>query len=253
MNWWIVLAVVLLLLCLAEHEWMHAKAMQARGIRVVEAGLGLPMPPFLTITRRRPDAQPRLFRLSPWLIGAYVKPEEEDEGLLDALPYRDYAWIMGSGIVANLTTGSLLVTFGEILSQQGPKALGWAIAATLIHLFDRIVARYVLPVLGVATLGLVAWSFTDTLGHPQGLVGMAQFIGPLHSLAQVLIQVGAAVVCLGVANALPVYPLDGGKIAHKLFSRLGIPGRAMKIYEVAGSVVVLALVGYGMVSDVLFG
>lgn len=210
---WVALAVASLLLHLVVHEGAHALALRRLGGDIKEAGLGLPFPPRVRVKvpTRRPDRRPLLVSISPWLIGAYVVPDEHSEELVEQVRYRDRAWFLGAGVVANLllTIGSLAVIAalnGAWVSTAAVAAAGW-----LLWVGRKLVTAY-MPVLGAAAAVLIVALAVQSFGQRAGPVGTAQLLARADDLQSVMVMSAAIGLSLALFNAMPVYPFDGGRI-----------------------------------------
>lgn len=156
---WSTVAAVLAYAGVVAHEAAHAVAFRRAGVRVAEIGFGAPFPPRITLepTPRRPFA----LALSVWLVGAYVRPHEDDRERLHGLPYGDRAWINGSGIVVNLVLGlAMVVPVAVVGGRWGTAAVASGVAV-LLWAVRRVFVAYVVPVLVLPVLGLFVWLTFD--------------------------------------------------------------------------------------------
>lgn len=218
---WVAFGAALFLASIVAHEAAHAVVLWRLGFPIASAGLGLPFPPVLRLqpTARRPFA----LTLSPWLVGAYVMPHREDEDAIEAMPYRQVAWYSGVGVMVNLTLAGGFLTVLSIVYGSSWAATGVGAGVTVgLWVARRPLCRYVLPVLGVPMLGVVAYGMVDALaaGQATGIVGLGRVLGEVTSLHQALLI--AALLNIGVAvfNLIPLYPLDGGRIADAAIRHL---------------------------------
>lgn len=248
---WIATAAVLFALSVALHEWGHAHAMRRSGIYVDEAGIGVPIPPRITLYRR---SKPRPFRfiITPWLVGAYVKPPEKDEDRIEALPYRNFTWIMGSGVVINFVFGGALVALSGALTGRWLLALISAAAAVVIWIIRRPFAAYVMPVLALPLLGFIIWTIVGATGKPQGPLGVVRLLELATTFPSALLLAGVMSVSMGLFNTVPVFPLDGGRIFMRALADLRVPPRAVLATKVFSSVAVLGFFLYILATDVMF-
>lgn len=92
---------------LAVHEFGHYVAARSIGVNVTEAGLGLPIPPYLEI--KAPRITTTKLTLSPWLLGAYVIPSEDE---FAAAPLVKRIWVYLAGVLFNRLGGKSRVVVG---------------------------------------------------------------------------------------------------------------------------------------------
>lgn len=237
--------IVMLFATVIVHELAHALALRKLGVRINEAGLGLPFPPVLRI----PTRWGITFTLSPWLVGAYVSCSDEDSERLDAMPYRDQAWYLNAGIVANL-----LLAFGAFAANRAMLGEWWRCAGDLLAVAvtwaaRRWIAAWVLPVLSVGALGtlgyglILSWRAGDT---GMGFAGLGE-IAP-HGAADTVATLGLLSLAVAIMNMLPLFGLDNGKVVA-LALRRWLPARGLSIYKGVGVAVVAVLILGSIVSD----
>lgn len=248
---WIASAVALFAVALVAHEAGHGVVLHRYGIPISEAGLGLPLWPRIVLapTRRRPFA----LSLSPWLLGAYVQPDPEHQNALEELSYRDTAWFAGVGVVINFVLGGALFT---ILALMQHNWLAAGIAVTLsaaLCVFRRQFTAYGIPLLALPVLAVTLYAIMVTVGQPQGPVGMAETFSHVSSARTALALAGTASCGLGLLNILPLYPMDGGRVARALLTRFAAPAAVVKGFEYIGVVMFLAIIVYSLGSDAVFG
>lgn len=239
------IAVVILTLlgAVTIHEAGHALVMRRLGIPVVEAGLGLPLPPTLL----RFTAGGITWKLTPWLLGAYVSPGNKGAQRITALPFRDEASIDNAGIVVNLVAGFGFAAIGSGLSW---KAGVWAALAAAVVIWRRVIAAYVLPALALPMLVFVTWSLARLWVQGQsglGLAGLGEFTP--HSFSAWLALVTDFNLSLAFLNMLPLFPLDNAKVCQTFITRWA-GKRATTWYQMAGAAVVLLMMAGAVVSDV---
>lgn len=246
--WWTVVAVACLALTIIVHEAAHAIVLRSLGIRVVEFGIGM-FAPRLRFALPRSDVT---VSVSPWLLGAYVRPDPAQEHQMRVLSYRDSTWYAGAGIVVNLVLGGALLAVIALFDGRTLHALITGACTALVWWFRRWFCSYVLPVLGVPILVWTVFMLAHGLGEPQGPVGAVDMVttelmnvSPVHAIS----VLGALSVAIGVINILPLYPLDGGRIASAALQRL-IGTRAADIFQDATVVLSLGLMVYAVASDV---
>lgn len=237
-----------LLLAVTVHEAAHALVLRRLGIPISHAGLGLPFWPILTI---RVPSVPFRLTLSPWLVGAYVRPDEAYEDQIDALPYRAHSWFLNAGIVANAVLGFALVAAAAALQLNLVKAVICLIAAAVFWLFRRAIAAYVLPALSVPALAVIVYglSLEWAAGRPGvGLAGLAAPEVAPNGLAEAVGFAGAISLSLALVNMLPLFGLDNGKVVDLLLHRWG-PHWFCTAYQYAGVALVLAMIAASFGAD----
>lgn len=127
-----------------------------------------------------------------------------------------------------------LAAFGE-----AGRTLGNAVVGSVRGLWELVAG---VPRLVGAVFGGNAESIGDSRPvSPIGLVGVAGALGPGYALQ----LVGYVAVFVGMLNAVPIYPLDGGHFAVAVYEKLrGRPADVRKLAPVAATVVAfLVLVG----------
>ncbi len=177
--------------------------------------------------------------------------------MIEALPYRESAAIFGAGPLANLLFW-LAVFFLEPFFDPGVSLANpqnqliatatFSLIAFVIYA-RKALSAYVVPLLGLATIALVVFALlkfgSQAVGGPVSIVKAAgksssNFVSALHFA-------GFMSLNLALFNALPIYPLDGGKIVDKLVGRLG--ERTQNIFRMFGIALVLALILGVILSD----
>lgn len=246
---WTTVAVALVLLALAAHEAAHALVLRKLGFRIVEAGLGIPLPPRIVLPASR--RIPFRLSLSPWLVGAYVTPDPAQQGAIDALPYRDVAWYSGAGVIVNLVSGGAFLAVLDVVNGRWVAfAICLGVTAALC-VARRCVAAYVLPFVGVPVMLWLGYSLVKSVGAPEGPVGVGALL-VVSTPYQAILAGGMAVpLGVGILNTIPLYPFDGGRIMDAALSRL-LGVRAASVFRVASSVLAGCLVAYSMLSDVVW-
>lgn len=236
---WTIVAALLAYSTVIAHEAAHAITMRRNNIRVAEVGAGIPIPPRIVLTGRRPYR----ISISPWLIMAYVRVHDDDHDALTRLPYRDQAWIYGSGVTVNITLGLGALTIANAIQGRWTAAASTAGIATLVWTARRPFVSYVLPALAVPALGFIIWSLsaplrTTATAYSQTILDLLP-TGPLDAL----VLAGVVSLVLGISNLLPFPIFDGGKIVHVLLHRwLGDPTacRISNITAMAGLAIIAA-------------
>lgn len=249
---WTALTAVLFLLTIVAHEFAHAAGLRRIGVEVTSAGVGFFKPRIRIHRRELPDGRTRSIYLSPWLLGAWVRHDEEDHHAVEHdSSYHDYQWFVGAGIVANFVLGGGLVTLALVLGEPQWLAAGIVAAvAVLIWVFRRGFAAYVLPALSVPMLVLVLWSLLAGFGEQQGPIAVAKVMA-VDSFDASLGIAGLLSISLGLVNAMPLYPLDGGRMMWRVLERL-VPAGLLRTFETVGVVLVTGVMLYSVVSDFVF-
>jgi membrane-associated protease RseP (regulator of RpoE activity) len=242
-----ILAAVLIPAVVA-HEAAHALALRQLGYPIREAGIGLPFPPRLVIPPR--GRRTFALSLSPWLVGAYVSTHEEDHDNIDQLPYRDAAWYLNAGVIANLAIGLGLWTAAAAGRSNWPLAAGLAAATAAVALNRKFIAAYVLPALALPVLAVVGWAFATAWSNGSTGVGYAGLIDMIPTDAVGLIGfAGAANLALALFNVAPIFPLDGGRVADLIIRRV-VGQRAVSWFRAVGTAFMLTLLVGAVASDV---
>jgi len=237
-----------LLIVLTVHEAAHALALRTFGVPISHAGIGLPFPPVWKLPAR--DRMPFTLTFSPWLLGAYVQADSRHEKRIDALPYRDKAWYMNAGVVANLILGFAAMAVASAVNGRLPRAALLAGLALTCWLARRILAAYVLPAASVPAVILVGWALALSWAGGEtgaGFVGLVDLVPT--DLVGVVAFVGVVSVSVALLNALPLYGLDNGKVVDLLLSRW-LGERSVSVYRTTGLVLVAASLLLAVGSDV---
>lgn len=245
---WIALAFTVLLLHLVLHELAHAVAIRRLGGQVQAAGLGLPLPPMLVV-RAPARLRVRELTLSPWLLGAYVEPDEKTATMLDQLGYRDRAWYAGAGVVANLLIAE--VSWSAMEAVKGNLlASAVCLGAAAVTWFARRWITAAIPVIGVACVALYVHTLVTTFGEPTGPITLGKVVAQTSGLQSLLLLSGALGIALAVANCIPMFPFDGGRVMNAALEHLTTARFAARFRAVT-AVFAVVLIVYGFVSDFL--
>lgn len=238
-----------LLVQVVLHEAGHMYAMRKAGVRVVEAGLGLMgLPPKLTVT----DRTGFRWTLSPWLLGAYVKPHDDDWSKIENGPYKSAAWQFNAGIVVNLGLGCAGLAAGHALQGHLVIAAGWALGAVLTAAFPKAIAAYAIPAAGPLALALFLWVFARAVnaGEVVGITGLAQAAPASLSLPVALRLFGALGLAIALLNAVPLVPTDNGRVWDRLLH--GWFGhRTARVFQTVGISLMGAIIVYAVLTDLL--
>lgn len=259
------------------HELAHTIAMWKNHLEIEEIALGWPLIPLkLSIKLRNfrvfgfPNGNLRL-SVYPLLIGAFVKPR--DNNSLEALPSSRQMAIYWAGPFANLSVGLLLflvytfLLFRPFLSSVLTLVLVVSLTVFLSEILislpylvtklKRHKMSFLTPVFTVISLGLVVWGFVSggdinkNLIGPIGIVSGFSEIFPGLKWEYFLIFI-VLMISIGLFNALPIPPLDGGKIMTTFLREKGLPKGVAKIANVVGLGIILGLFVFVMIKDIIF-
>lgn len=228
------------------HEAAHAYAMRRDGIRITTAGLGLPIWPTLRVRQRNIT-----WTLSPWLLGAYVTPDPASfQRMETTADYRRTALHYNAGVLVNLVMGLAAMGVALWFGDQSIVGLVLLALAGLGAAYPGITTAYVLPALAWPALAFLGYALTRAVAanEPVGYAGM----GDLAAVPGMISLTTFGLVALGLAtlNAIPVYPLDNGRVWNRIVRRAWGERWASRFRRV-GTVAVLTLVGYTLISDTL--
>jgi Zn-dependent protease len=201
--------------------------------------------------------------LSPWLLGAFVKPADADSDFETRLPYRAAAHIYGAGIVANLAYASVLIGIMAIITIGDSNVLTrgiipsgiFLLVACLFIRFSRQFCSWILQPLSLAAIAAFAYSVWNSVvvNHDEkalgGIVTISVMVTDQVKDTSHAVLFGLAVsLGLAILNALPFYPLDGGHIAQLIVKRrFEKYSTALKI---AGGAIVFLLIGMSIYTDI---
>lgn len=232
------LGILLFSLSISIHELGHAIAMRRYGIQLDEVCLFGFGPKLFTFRWKKLFGEtPVTIRLIP--LGAFVRPSEIGTKRISRMSYSKSGHILGGGIVANILFGAILFLTGFIISGGeitiNHLSATWMIVTItvlfLIGAFPRFSFYLVLPLgfflLFVLTNSLLP-AIADLVSGPAtskspvgSIVSIVQSIQQhTKSLADTFIYAGFLSVSVGLFNALPFYPLDGGQILVNLAEKI---------------------------------
>ncbi len=235
----IIFQILVLLIAVLIHEYAHLRAMVRADLMIEEMQIGVMIPGLRPLWTTRVPGYPGI----PLLIGhiplwASVRLKPEGLKKIQSLPYRDTAPIYGAGIWANLLTAfvALLPIIPLVLPLTTLMALIFfcflMIAISWIYFRDTV-CRYILPI--VILLSVFVFFFLATTAFSGFVQASAGTVPPVvtfgSTLYLFLVPIVQISLVLGVLNALPVMPLDGGQLiagllrqywptAEPLFARL---------------------------------
>ena len=226
------IAFVALIAAMVVHEAGHAYTMRKRGVEIKEMGIGIPIGKLrLTL---RPRFLPFPLVLSPILLVAYVMPTEKGVETLNSLKYRDQAIISSAGVVLNIIFGVLLALAAlvPIYLAEGRDMTLPAILfgiGLVVTVFYRPIS-YAMPLIGVlVTIWLIS-TMIQSLDAVGGPVMMVTMMASSQTLADAVLLGAALSLGLGLFNAMPFIPLDGGRVTNSLLMKLRLE-KVAKVYQ----------------------
>lgn len=245
----ILLVVLSFLIAIVVHETFHALAMRRDGIKVVAAGLGLPIKPLFGHTYRGVR-----WTISPWLLGAYVQPSTKDfERMEEEMPYRTVAWHYNAGIVGNFLLAAACYTIAAAGTGHPVHALAGLGVGIVIWIFRRQIAAYVLPAVAVPLFVYFCWSLFHRITEGQqiaGMSGLSSMTPSSLSLSVFLFLLADISLFLGVVNAVPFFPMDNARCCSHLITRW-FGGRTAEVFQLSGLGVLGVLTLVGVFTDLL--
>lgn len=244
----IIYLIIAFLIAMVIHEYAHYRALRSDKIPVIEAGLGLGLWPVLRIPYRGVT-----WTLSPWLLGAYVKPSAADfEKMEKSTPYHNLAWHYGAGVWANFVLAFGAFMAASLLSGHYLRSAVWAALAVALWVFRRGFAAYVQPAL--APLALASLIYGLALSWSQGKTGLG-FAGTDAMVTtsgspafQIVSTIGTASLVVAVINLLPFFPMDNGRTISHLLNRWFGP-RVNNAFRAVGLALVVASLVGAVLSD----
>ena len=244
-----VLFIVLILVVLMVHELSHRRAMIKNGIKVPEAGLGIPIKGIPSLKIR--ISSNLTFKIHPLLLGAYVMPENEEA--IEKLPYDKQAEIFGAGIIGNIIMGLILtlpililITIkGNINTEIIIRLIIPFILIPLFWKFSRQISAYVFPFLGIPLIAFLVWSIfafgaDETIIGPVGIVQLG--LNMSTDIFQTISLAAALSLGLAITNLLPLIPLDGGRITHGWISKTKINRKFKSGFMATGYITLLLVI-----------
>jgi membrane-associated protease RseP (regulator of RpoE activity) len=244
----IVVSVALSLASVVAHEMGHAFAMRRYGAPIAQAGIGMDWKPMVKIPPR--GRREFTLTISPWLIGAYVKPSDEGQKQLDRLPYRDFSWYIGAGIVTNVVIGVLLLALASWAEGRWWPGVAEVAISLIIAALGKYITAYLIPLIGPAVGAFLVWiQFFD----PTPKTGGLQVWGSVYSVtswSEAFAIAGLFSICVGVLNAAPFTMLDGGHIALRLI-RTWFGERARMVYGFVSLGVIAAILAGSVIDTFL--
>ena len=267
---YIVLTIFLISLVITIHEAGHAVEMMKLGLPIRRFVIGIPLPKVPHLAMRIPKLYFGV-ELHPLLFGGFVEMTAPGAYASEIIPVKSQFAINGGGIMANLISAILFCAvamvcvgwWGSALLNVGANVNTWWLAtsltllALLVYLLREFLVFLILPV-GLATLVLLAYTFTlDPVNAIAGPVTMVQMTGDvvvrangsMSAISDLFLWAGLLSVSIGLLNALPLFPLDGGRMVSTLLRRVNLNQKLMTIYEHLGAVATLFLIIVAIGSD----
>ena len=258
------------------HELAHAIAMWKNRLEIEEIALGWPLIPLKLSIRLRNF---KIFgflngdlRLSvyPLFIGAFVRPRSNS--LLEALPSSKKMAIYWAGPFANLSIGLLLFLVYTFLlfHSSSSRTLTFVIIVSLvIFLLEVLISlpyflpkikkkkiSFLTPVLTIIFLGFIIWSLIWSGDMSKDLMGPIGIISSFPEMISglkwgYLLIFLALMISIGLMNALPIPPLDGGNIMTTFLQEKGVSEGVIKIVSMIGFGIIIGLIIFVMIKDVI--
>lgn len=240
------------LISAAIHEFGHGYVMRKKGIPLKEAGLGFSI-------KGLPSYKKKIFglpiTLNLLLLGAYVEPTRNGEKRISKLSIRNQAHIDGAGVLGNIIFGLILLLIAVLFFSSSKmlllKTLCIIIPAVALWYWQEVFCLYILPILGVLMAWLLAFNFatgTESLVGPIGIAASAKSYG-ISNLKEVFIFAASCSLGIGLFNALPIPPLDGGRIA-KLIVKQSSFKKAWPVYSLMGTLFLIGLTIWVLLKDI---
>lgn len=269
----VTLAFFFLLFALIIHELGHAIAMREVGFGVERLGIGLPISPQIFI---RSNFLKRIFgkhfeiSISPWLIGAYVKPEGNVDISKCNISTKEDVYISGAGPIANIImlflfsavwvlllpvtkSGQINYFFGLVLPGSRSLIVMMFISlAAATWMFRKWIAVWVLLPLGVYTLYFIisvisGMSLSTAVESSGGIVLISEIASKTGSLRDAIWFGMIINFVLAFTNILPLGPFDGGRILNSVLHKFA--PRLSRFTQTAGTALFFGLVAFCLYAD----
>lgn len=187
-----------------------------------------------------------------WRLKISVSLSSQNEEKIKNLPHDQQITFYGGGIIANVICGMLCGSI-VIFQSKGvldPKGLVLLFLVPFIIVFRRRVALLLVPIAGVVMVGYYGWRlWNDPLTGIRGpLTLAAEAKRGLDSGTTYLSLVAEIFAVLGFFSALPIWPLDGGRIIRTLIDWKY--NRLLSIYERISWTIRVGILGFGAMSDI---
>ena len=209
---YVTLVICLVLLSAFLHEMGHIYWLRHYGVKVKEFGFGIPLP-YLTLTFWWKGVR---CRISPLIVFAFVRAED---GAIESMSCRQKLDVSGGGPWVNIAFcfASLLVAsvlIGDL------RFLYLMIVTGVITFIPKVFGRYLMVPIGCVLMMLVL----ARVLLPAELVGGGGSVWSFIAEYAVSVPTSIAVagiisLQLGLLNALPLVPLDGGRSVEALIEK----------------------------------
>lgn len=251
-----ILTILLCLFSVSFHELGHAWAMRTVGAPIKTISLLgfriFNLPYFSWKYQPKWQTDPIDVQIHPFVFGAFVM---SDSDRMEKLSVRDKAFVYGAGPLASIIYGLVMyclviLTFkfsvaSVILLLEVLGALG------ILWLLRKFFCRYLVPIVGMVVLTLVLravlFNPQEAATHMGGPIMIAQQFGGAYTqaaasnleLRMVFYLPALLSVLLGLTNAIPICPMDGGRIVAEYLTKVN--KRAGDVFSNIGFVLFLLL------------
>lgn len=247
---YIIFLVLLYLAQIAGHEAMHVVAMKELGLEIEYVKFGS-LWPYVTL---RPKWLPVPLRITPFPFTAKVKMRDSEVENVLTFSARQQAWIFGGGIVFNVVTGLVLLTFYlvtevALVHEKSPPvatavAFGCLVAAFVAWMLRRYVCMLMLPLGLLGIMVVVSQMLIAAMSRSHAMPSPAlNELFPVHTFDRALFVGAFLSVLLGAYNAFPLYGQDGATLlAMTLHRRFGDKGVAIAMGFSMGLLALIMLI-----------
>jgi len=267
----ITLTIILILLSIVAHEFGHAIAMRRYNIPIKEMGLGFPVWKLPYLSFRLSNGTP--FKIHLFILGGYVKPEDDAEEKMETLGFKQEVSIHAAGIYMNILFYYCIVFMLKIIDIcQGKidmRAFGFfawiaiMLTAGIILYFSgrkkAVLPKNTFREYFLLSIGLIAFAFLiygmykmpirDAVGGPVSIIKEIKQYA--LSIRQSFIFAGFISLNLAFINLLPCYPLDGGNILISFLKKKWKVGkRYVAISRTATGLFFLSLIIIALSNDI---
>ena len=241
------IGIVMFLLSIAAHELGHAFAMKKYGYQMTEiclCGIGNIIFQF-KINKIFGDT-PITIRMFPFV--GFVRYSEITALRMKLANWKSYTHIKGGGVIANFLFSAILYTIVMIMvGNYSTWNLILISLLFLIGLFPRVTTHLVLPI-GIFLLYSILHTLFNMQPHQVAETGksvgsVVTIAADIHksiSVIDMIMRVSLISISIGILNALPLIPLDGGHLATFYMEKLFPKHRSM-VAEIYGWVTFIPL------------